>query len=241
MDALIESVSQFSCDSPTDMQQQTITKFNRKEPLVIRYIRHQIKQGYSPLILFVGRQRVGKTAMAMRMAYDLDNTWTNDLMTFKIEDFLQLYNKHSKKILILDEASIGLDPYEHMMITQRIYRHIIDTQAYKQNIVFIVLPFAKGIGRTHRDYVNIIINVRARGFYVAKAVVAWHDDLSYKPPFTWILEEIYDVPLPPTHIWEPYIKSGQKIYKENIMELQMTILERKKVGNSSRMNVVNAV
>lgn len=198
------------------------------ETLVLRYLRNQIKKGYSPIVLIVGRQRTGKTAMAMRLAYDLDNTWTTDLMTFKIEEFLELYNRHEKKILILDEASVSLDPYEHMMISQRVYRHVIDTQAYKQNIIFLVLPFARGIGRTHRDYVNLIINVKARGFYVAKAVFSQHDDLSFKPPYAWILEEVYNVPLPPGHLWQPYLQKGQKNYKEGIMELQMSILNRKK-------------
>ena len=203
--------------------------------IVIKYIRKEIRKGFSPIILIVGRQRTGKTATAMRLAYDIDNTWHPSLMTSKIEEFLHLYNDHSKKILILDEASISLDPYEHMTITQRVYRHVIDTQAYKQNTIFIVLPFARGIGRTARDYVNMIINVKARGFYVAKAVFSQHDDLSFKPPYTWILEECHGVPLPPDHIWKPYLEGGQKKYKEAIMDVQMNILNKKVSGFSANV------
>lgn len=195
--------------------------------LVIQHLKNEIKKGYAPIVLFVGRQRVGKTAMSMRFAWELDHSWTTDLMTYKVEDFVEIYDKYNKKIIILDEAGVTLDPYEHMSITQRVYSHVIQTQAYKQNVVFLVLPRAKNIGRQHRDYVDIIIHVRGRGCYTAKVVVSPHDDLSFRPPFQWIAEEKFGVPLPPAHIWKPYLESGQKQYKENILEMQKQMLTKK--------------
>jgi len=204
------------------------------QSLAITYLKNQIRRGYAPIVLFVGRQRSGKTATSMLFAHQLDPSWTTDLMTFKIEDFVDLYDKHNKKILILDEASVPLDPYEHMNITQRVYKHVIDTQAYKQNIVFLVLPFARGIGKQHRDYVNLIVYVKRRGYYVAKAVFAAHDDLSSRPPFAWIVEEKADVPLPPPHIWKPYLEIGQAVYKQSIMEAQKIRLALKGQGQPKK-------
>lgn len=195
--------------------------------LTLDYIRNQRKKGYAPIVLFVGRQRVGKTSMAMRFAYELDKKWSLDLMTFKIEDFVKIYDKHKRKIIILDEASVPLDPYEHQSITQRVYKHVIDTQAYLGNIVFLVLPFAKGIGKQHRDHVNIIVHVKARGFYTAKAVLSRHDDLSFQTPFSWIIEEVGDVPLPPPHIFDRYKNEFQEHYKKTILETQVSLLFNK--------------
>lgn len=195
--------------------------------LVLTYIENQIKKGYSPIVLFVGRQRTGKTACAMRFAWELDHKWTPELMTYKIEDFVNLYDKYNNKIIILDEASVPLDPYEHANITQRVYKHVIDTQAYKQNIVFLVLPFARGIGKQHRDHVNVIVNMRGRGYYQAKAVLSRHDDLSFRVPWTMIIEEVWGIPLPPKEIWEQYKLGGQAVYKQNIMEMQKQMLQRK--------------
>jgi len=109
-------------------------------PLLLDYIKYQRKNGFSPILLFTGKQRMGKTSLAMATAEAIDPGWdpaTN--MMFKIEDFADAYDKLNNQILILDEAGISLDPYEHASITQRVYSHIVQTQAYKQNIVFLVL------------------------------------------------------------------------------------------------------
>lgn len=206
--------------------------------LTLDYIRKEKKKGYAPIILFVGRQRAGKTALAIRFAWELDPNWSLKYMTFKIEDFVDIYDKHKNKIIILDEASVSLDPYEHMTISQRVYRHIIDTQAYLGNIVFLVLPFAKGIGKMHRDHVNAMVYVKGRGYYVSKAVLSRHDDLTFKPPYTMILEECWGTPLPPKHLWETYLKEGQKIYKENILELQKNILMDKIYGSKNKVEPI---
>lgn len=64
--------------------------------------------GFSPIVLFTGRQRMGKTALAMRIASEINPDWTPDkFMMFRIEDFAEAYNKYSGEILILDEAGVS--------------------------------------------------------------------------------------------------------------------------------------
>lgn len=194
--------------------------------LLIDYLKIQTKLGFSPIVLFTGRQRMGKTAMAMRIAYELDPTWDpKTCMTFRIEEFVEAYDKYSDKVLILDEAGVPLDPYEHFSITQRVYKHIIQTQAYKRNTVFLVLPFASEIGRAHCKHVTAIVEVVWRGVYVLYRTKSWHSDLSQKPPRLEKIEIVSHVPLPPPHIWEWYSSQGQTEYKESIMGMQKAVLE----------------
>lgn len=210
-------------------------------PLLLDYIRHQTKMGFSPIILFVGRQRMGKTALAMEIAHEIDPKWdpkTN--MMFRIEDFAEAYDTHEKSILILDEAGVPLDPYEHASITQRVYNHIVQTQAYKQNIVFLVLPFASEIGKQHRKHVDAIVEVIWRGVYKLYRTRSWRSDLSNKPPMLETIEIVGGVPLPPPHIWEWYKGEGQKTYKESIMAMQNEALavRNQKMSKAMKQKVV---
>lgn len=198
-------------------------------PVILNHIRNQIKKGYSPIILVVGQQRSGKTALALRLAYEINNDFnTQTDMFFKIEDFAQAISENTHKVFILDEAGIELDPYEHMAIHQRVYSHIIQTQAYKNNVIFIVLPFASEIGKRHCKHVNAILEVFGRGCFKTYSAHSWRSDLSMRPPRLTHMETFVGMPLPPDNIWKPYIESGQKIYKEGIMSLQLDILAMRK-------------
>lgn len=196
--------------------------------ILITYLKSQIKKGYAPIVLFCGRQRTGKTALAMRIATEINADWSPEMMTYKIENFADIYNKFDKQIIILDEAGVTLDPYEHATIQQRVYNHIIQTQAYKQNIVFLVLPFASEIGKQHRKHVDAIVEVVGRGTYKLYRTQSWRSDLSNKPPRLEIIEIVSGVPLPPARIWDWYKSEGQKVYKESIMQLQNDALAMRK-------------
>lgn len=196
--------------------------------LLLDFIRNQRNAGFAPIILFVGRQRIGKTALAMTTASEIQTSWNpKELMMFKIEEFADAYDMHDNSILILDEAGVSLDPYEHASITQRVYNHIIQTQAYKSNIVFLVLPFASEIGKVHRKHVDAIVEVVGRGVYKLYRTRTWRSDLSNKPPRLEIIEIVCDVPLPKKEIWDWYKLEGQNIYKKSIMEMQKEMLKMK--------------
>lgn len=208
--------------------------------LLIQYLRNQLKRGFSPVCLVVGRQRTGKTWLAMKIAHTLDPSWTGELMTFKIENFVDIYNKYNKKVIILDEAGVTLDPYEHATIQQRVYNHIIQTQAYKQNIVFLVLPFASEIGKQHRKHVDLIIEVLGRGVYKLYRTRSWRSDLSQKPPRLETIEIVSGVDPPPKHIIDWYMSEGQKIYKESILAMQTEAMElRKNKGKKKQEEIIS--
>lgn len=209
--------------------------------LLLRYLRNQLKWGYSPIVLFVGRQRSGKTALALKIASEIDPDFNiSEQMTFRIEDFLKIYDKYSKKIIILDEAGVPLDPYEHASITQRVYTHVIQTQAYKQNILFLVLPKASGIGKRHAQYTDALVVVRGRGKYSFYKTLHWAGDFSQKPPKLFLLEIVNGVPLPPKGIWEHYMKAGQDEYKKEILDMQVLALTaaNKRKSSTEPKNVV---
>ena len=216
----------------------------QQESLLLTYLKNQLRFGYSPIILFVGRQRSGKTALALKIASEIDPAFNiQEQMTFRIEDFLKIYDKYSNKIIILDEAGVPLDPYEHASITQRVYTHVIQTQAYKQNILFLVLPKASGIGKRHAQYTDALVVVRGRGKYSFYKCLHWAGDFSQKPPRLFLLEVVNGVPLPPHHIWDFYLAAGQAEYKKEIMDMQMlaieTVEKRKGISLSHKPRIIS--
>lgn len=200
----------------------------------MKAFRKQIRDGYQLIVIFTGMQRSGKTATAMRFAYELDQSWTPDLMSFKIDDLVDLFSKNKHKIIIFDEAGVSLDPLQHLTLTQIVYKHIIQTQAYRQNHIFLCLPYAIEIGKAHRNHVQWTVNIRRYGnkvFYDTRKIMNRHDDLSFRPPYRYHLESAGAVPLPPKHIWEPYINKNQQVYKESIMTMQKNLLEARAKKN----------
>ena len=220
-----------------------ILKVSRGDPLVIQFIKNRMSKGYSVIILVVGGTRTGKTALALKLASMLDPKFDieKDLF-FEIDKFAIAISSQTNKIYVLDEAGIELDPYEHMAIHQRVYSHIVQTQAYKLFCLFLITPFASELGKRHSKYANVLMVVLNRGCYKAYSVHAWHGDFSQKPPRISELETIIGVPLPPTVIWKPYIEKGQAIFKESILDLQMQMLDlqrkKKVIARNTMPNVV---
>lgn len=202
---------------------------NENKTILFSYLKNQLKRGYSPIVLFVGKQRVGKTAMALKFAYDLNPDFDLDKdLFFEVEKFAHAVYESNQRVLVLDEAGIELDPELHQSVAQRVYSHIVQSQAYKQNIVFICLPFASEIGKAHRKHVHAVAWVVAHGVYKLYSSSSWAASMSNVPPRLMHLETISDVPLPPAHIWEKYKTSHQHAFKQKILETEIAKINAKR-------------
>lgn len=198
--------------------------------LFFDWIRKEVRMGYSPFILVVGRQRTGKTALALRMAWEIYKKFDIDKhLFFDIPSFAHAIDKYSQKVLVMDEVGTSLDPVERFNMAQRVYNHIVQSQAYKNNVIFLILPFASEIGKVHRKHVNAIIDVKARGIYRFNKVLQWHSDLSQKPPPVMHIQTIVNMPLPPAHIWDLYKNKYEKQMKQSILSNEIEKLTRPKI------------
>lgn len=208
-------------------------------PIFLKWIMSQINAGYSPLVLIVGRQRVGKTALALYWAWLIGQLRGHPFniktdMFFSVLDFATMTKQESNKTWVIDEAGVSLDPHGHAMLDQRVYSKIVQTQAYKSNVVFLVLPFARGIGKEHRDYVDVILSVTSRGTYKMEYIYKNYSQLNFRPFFKELFEMRYGIPLPPGHVWDEYKNNKQDEYKTTILNEQLEMLKTKmerKKGN----------
>lgn len=186
------------------------------------YIRNQRRQGFSPIIEFCGRQRLGKTRQAILNAYYIDKENGNEFdlkeqLHVNALNFVKAYDKFSGRPLIYDEAGKDLDPMRAMDDINRAVSHVLQSQAYKGNPVFIILPFASDIGKAHRKQIDAVYYVYGRGKYKLYACFRWHADINDTPIRQALMEDIINVPQLPAFLEDYYRDNIEKQTKRDIM------------------------
>ncbi len=195
--------------------------------LILHFIEGRRKRGFAPIVLIVGKQRMGKTCLALLLAYLLDRNFdVNKQMFFDVLTFAKAVDKYDNKILILDEAGVELDSYRYSDVRQRCFSHIVQTQAYKRNTLFIVLPHASDLAKCHRKYVDALLVVTRRGGYVLYKPNIQYWDMNTIDIRTMKMEYGVGLPLPPKHLYEEYKKSFEKQIKEDILVKEIDKLDK---------------
>lgn len=219
---------------------------------IVRWLRREIKRNNSPIVVFCGRPRSGKTAFAMRCAWEIyPRKFQYDHVVRTIEEFAIAYQKYNNDIIILDEASTSLYVYDWNTVFQKVFSIINDTQAFRYNIVFIVLPMVHKLGKVHRYDVDAIIEVSRftvynefkdkfedQVFYKYQIHKKRYNDLMMHPPRVMnIVDKCGPVPMPPAHIWNPYIEHGQKEFKDKILSEQLAKILPKKIEKRQKVQL----
>ncbi len=195
--------------------------------IFITWVRNRIRRGFSPIVLVVGEQRIGKTCMALKLASMIDKNFSVEKqMFFDIISFARAVDKYKKRVLIVDEAGIELDTYRFSDIRQRCFSHIVQSQAYKQNTLFIVLPHSSDLAKCHRKYVKALLVVSGHGTYIFYRPFVPYWDMNEIEFKSRKIEYIYDVPLPPDYLYNAYKDKFEKQIKQDILEKEIDKLDR---------------
>jgi len=199
---------------------------NMNQPLFLTWARNRINRGYCPIVLITGKQRSGKTCLALELAYELDKNFNPDAqLFFKVIAYARAVMQNNNKILLLDEAGIELDRFRYADARARCFSHVVQTQAYKQNTLFIILPHNSDIAKCHKPYIDMLIVVRGHGHYIAYIPRTKYWDMNDMMITTKKIEEVYNVPLPPEHIYQNYKQRYEKQIKVDILEGEIKKLE----------------
>lgn len=187
---------------------------------------NRVRRGFAPIILVVGKQRMGKTCTALSLAYELDPDYDPDKqMFFEVVTFAKAVNKYRKKILILDEAGIELDTYRYSDVRQRCFSHIVQSQAYRQNTLFLVLPHSSDLARCHRKYVDALLVIPNRASYIMYRPSIQYFNMNDIDIFTKKIEWVIDLPLPPEHIYNKYKSKYESQIKQGILDMELEKLD----------------
>lgn len=195
--------------------------------ILIPWAKARVRRGFAPIILIVGKQRMGKTCLGLRLAYEIDPFFDVDKqMFFDVISFAKATNKYNKKVLIVDEAGIELDTYRYSDVRQRAFSHIVQSQAYKQNTLFMILPHSSDLARCHRKYVDALLVVPRRGSYIMYRPTVDYWDMNEIDIRTMKMEIIDHVPLPPAPLFNSYKTKYEKQIKQGIMLGEIEKLEK---------------
>lgn len=195
--------------------------------ILLQWIRNRIRKNKAPVILVVGPPRVGKTFFTMSLCYMLDRNFSvSKNISFEIIDYAQAVSKNKFAFLCVDEAGIELDTYKYSDMRQRVFSHLLQTQQYLQNTLFIILPHGSDLAKCHKKYINAFLQIKGYGHYVMRYPIIPYWDLNNIEFFSKKIEEVWDFPPPPKHLQDEYRTYFESQMKEKILELEIDKLKK---------------
>lgn len=200
-----------------------------KETLLYQFIRNKMKKKRDVVILVCGEQRNGKTFDAIFWANLIDKNFDlRQQMVVNCDDFLDRFKKFKRRNIIYDEAGKDLDPMRAMSDINRAVAIVLQSQAYKGNIVWIITPFMDDIAPSSLKHIRCVVEMVGRGHYVLWKPIIRHVSFNRKNKtiFGEIMEEMYGIPEPPADIVKIYRTEFEKDVKEDILDQQIERLKR---------------
>lgn len=137
-------------------------------PSVIKRICERYRNGYSPIVVFVGKMRVGKTTKAYLMfqwiSWLLFNEpwdWRKGTM-INFDQILKELDNPDIKIKLADEVQRMFEKKDYMKEESKLFNKLLTSQAYLHYIFGMILPKASALGSDHASNVDYVIYVKNR-------------------------------------------------------------------------------
>jgi hypothetical protein len=149
-------------------------------PLLFLFrIMQAMRAGYSPIIIICGRQRSGKSFIALWLALIIYKLNGKDLKLENIifydpDEAIRKLEFKDKDVEWIDEPD-PIDYQEWQQKTHRAIRSMVNTQGYKNNLYIIVTPFKGQIDKSIRVHADFTIRTVARGHFKAFQEIKKYD------------------------------------------------------------------
>lgn len=151
---------------------------------VIPCILGDIQEGYSPIIIITGRQRLGKTRFGATLAnffsIFLYYKWLNPGNSYHLYPLDLMIKLKSYGIYILDEAGSsgsGINKRQWYSDLTELFDYILQTQGNLRNIYIFILPFASDLALDVRKYVDYLFSGKKKGQFKAYKIFKREDKL----------------------------------------------------------------
>lgn len=183
-----------------------------------------MEKGYSPLIAVVGKQRIGKSHIALVIAYKLSQIYgwnfeVTDTVYFDPEKLLgELKEEEAKKAKIMDEAINLIHRKEWYQKSHILMSKVISTQAYLNICHIWCAPFRSDLDASFEKYFDFMIHVIDRGHIKIWQFVKRHDAVKGKEVYRMFLDDVeVNLGSIPQKHWEEYVKLSMN-EKERMMK-----------------------
>lgn len=208
---------------PTKQYRYNIKKgddYFRTNISVLGYCISQMRNGFSPLIIIVGKQRVGKSFIAVWLAYNISKFFNKEFDPIKNtfydpeEVIKNLYN-FQKQPIIIDEGGAVLSKNEWYSKIAIAMDKIVQTQGWLSFCFIVCSPFGADVFKSFRKHFDMMIYVRKKGVFVVKKIPKKYDDMTGKvfKPY-WLQQVKIKKGAVPAELWAAYDKYSREKKKE---------------------------
>jgi len=132
-----------------------------KKNFIYRHVYHEINENDSnATFIMVGKPGSGKSVSVLKMAFDLDPSFTLERVCYNIDDFLRLLDEgdskgklHAGSVIVFDEivTDQGAESRGAMTKTNKIMNYITASFRARRLIVFYCLPSLTQLDKNIRD------------------------------------------------------------------------------------------
>lgn len=143
---------------------------------------NMVNSGLSPIICIVGKEGLGKSMTALRMAYELSDNINltrpldiENQLVYQPLEFLFLERESTRTVQIFEEANETLNPSDYHSIMNKAVAGSIRTQRKRQNIKIFVAPELQKIDPRIRDKADIVIGMTKERFAEITTYTKRHD------------------------------------------------------------------
>jgi hypothetical protein len=186
---------------------------------VFKVIVRKWKYGHSPVILICGETGSGKTYTGLKLGEELREKLPvkfsiKDSMFTKLDELMVSYLGSKKTIFMIDEAKKHLSAREWWSGFNKAFSEIINTQRFRRNIYIVIVPLAKSLAKEHRDMLDIIIEMKDKGYASTYALKRrWAEIRKFEVWRFWLGNMV--VGLPSKDLITKY-KKWEETHKRNI-------------------------
>ena len=147
-------------------------------PYVLNGVINRLNNGFAPIVVICGPERVGKSTMAVDLAYRLCNEakamsielnydTIQEHLAYTPERFLEIITESEedggRKPILIDEAGVVAGSQDHNTRENRVIKKIIQTMGYLNNVYIFILPDFMALDKKIRNKVDFKIELYERG------------------------------------------------------------------------------
>jgi hypothetical protein len=144
-------------------------------PWLLNGVINRLNEGFAPIIVICGQERIGKSTMAVDLAWrlaneanaldiKLDGDNIQDFLAYQPQTFLEIITEsEGRKPVLIDEAGVVAGSQDHQTKENRIIKKVIQTMGYKNNVYIFILPDFKALDKKIRNKVDFKVELYERG------------------------------------------------------------------------------